>query len=119
MVNPVVLMYKKVLRPFSTSSTETQVRGILGLNHNWDQDAEDDDNANGEDDEEEAPAPAPAAIEDLTAGPMSDKPSTVATDSPSDKRAVEADLTASPVRMVWSQRTSRKRNRPLHPNDEK
>ena len=30
-VNPVVLMYKKVLRPFSTSSTETQVRGILGL----------------------------------------------------------------------------------------
>ena len=30
-VNPVVLMYKKVLRPFSTSSTETQVRYILGL----------------------------------------------------------------------------------------
>ena len=30
-VKPVVLMYKKVLRPFSTSSTETQVRGILGL----------------------------------------------------------------------------------------
>ena len=28
-VKPVVLMYKKVLRPFSTSSTETQVRGIL------------------------------------------------------------------------------------------
>ena len=30
-VNPVVLMYKKVLRPFSTSSTETQVTYILGL----------------------------------------------------------------------------------------
>ena len=30
-VKPVVLMYKKVLRPFSTSSTETQVRDILGL----------------------------------------------------------------------------------------
>ena len=30
-VNPVVLMYKKVLRPFSTSSTETQVMYILGL----------------------------------------------------------------------------------------
>ena len=89
------------------------------LNHNWDQDAEEDDNADGEDDEEEAPAPAPAAIEDLTAGPMSDKPSTVATESPSDKRAVVADLTASPVRMVWSQRTSRKRNRPSHPNDKK
>ena len=33
-VNPVVLMYKKVLRPFSTSSTETQVRYILGLTEN-------------------------------------------------------------------------------------
>ena len=30
-VKPDVLMYKKVLRPFSTSSTETQVRCILGL----------------------------------------------------------------------------------------
>ena len=30
-VKPVVLMYKKVLRPFSTSSTETQVRHVLGL----------------------------------------------------------------------------------------
>ena len=30
-VKPVVLMYKKVLRPFSTSSTETQVIYILDL----------------------------------------------------------------------------------------
>ena len=91
------------------------------LSHNWDGE-EEADNADGEDeeeDDEEAPAPASTEIEDLTAGPMSDKPSTVTTDSPSVKRAVEADLTASPVRMVWSQRTSRKRKRPSHPNEEK